>query len=126
MQWVVQRDGVEAGAEDTPCPTRRGILTGMAMLAAAAGMARHPPRFDETLFYLHGEFQSAASGMIRAEGQRQIGLFHGMTEIATALSVIPSGSPRASAMKRQVADWSFQEGQATLRLPADLVASLYA
>ena len=124
MQGNVQRVGVEAGADEAPCPTRRGIITGIATLAAAAGLSRQSQRFDETVFYLHGEFQSAASGMLKAEGQGQIGLFRRMMEIATALSVIPSNSPRATEIRRQVAEWSLDEGESTLRLPSDLVASL--
>jgi hypothetical protein len=92
-------------------------------LAATAGIAK-VSRHDETIFYLHREFQSAATSMLDAEGQRQAGLLRRMTLLATALSVIPSGSPNGRQAKLEVARWSHQQGYCTMRLPSDLVASL--
>lgn len=81
-------------------------------------------RFDETIFYLHGELRKAAAGMVDAKGQYQTDLYRRMIVLATALSVIPAGSPRGQEIKRGVANWSYQEGHYTMRFSPELVASL--
>ncbi|RAX42378.1 hypothetical protein [Rhizobium tropici] len=127
MEYDAQRAGIDAGAEDIPCPTRRGILGGLATFAAAASMRQivvAHDQYDAVLRYLHSEFMDAAARLRRADAQTYNGLYRRMLALATALSVVPAAAPRSLRLKREVACWSLEDGCYTVVLPPDLTAAL--
>ncbi|WP_065091655.1 hypothetical protein [Rhizobium leucaenae] len=127
MECNAQRAVAETGADEFPCPTRRGIISGLATIVATTGLSRvtlTEAHYDATLIYFHAEFMKAASRMAAAEGKLQQTLYRRMMALATAVSVTPIATPRARQARREIADWSFDQGPFTLRLPFDLVAAL--
>jgi hypothetical protein len=127
MKCDVQRAAVVGGANEALCPTRRGVIGGLATLVATASLQRIAPaqgQYDAALIYFHREFMEAASRLGAVEGKLQDVLYRRMMALATALSIIPVNTARSLLARREVAGWSFQDGPYTLRLPPDLIAAL--
>ncbi|OWV94285.1 hypothetical protein ATY81_12620 [Rhizobium sp. R72] len=119
------RDGC-AGATDSPCLARRGVLSGIAALASI-GIAR--PVFgphDETVRYLRREFLGEADRMSVAEGKDRELAFARLAKLANALTVIPAEGEDARRAKADVAGWSIDDGGWTIRLPSDIISALEA
>lgn len=126
MQSDAYRDGC-AGAPDTPCLARRGVITGIAALATV-GLARPADGpHDETVRYLQREFQGEADRMSAAvEGKAKALAFARMAKLANALTVIPADGEDARRAKADVAGWSIDDGGWTIRLPSDIISALEA
>lgn len=125
MRSDAYRDGC-AGAIDSPCLARRGVVTGLAALAGA-GLAR--PVFgphDETVRYLRREFLGEADRMSLVEGKDKELAFARMAKLANALTVIPAEGEDARRAKADVAAWSTEDGGWKIRLPRDLISALEA
>lgn len=120
-------DGI--GGAANPC--RRRILAGLSALMAGAGL---PPAaagsdlgpHDQTILYLKRRLDAAASAMAQCTGRRQAILFRGLSAHASALALTPAHRASCIAIKREVAEWTFSEGDQTICLPAGLVRDLLA
>jgi len=125
MRSDAYRDGC-AGAIDTPCLARRGVVTGIAALASTR-LAR--PVFgphDETVRYLRREFLGEADRMSSVEGKDKELVFARMAKLANALTVIPAEGEDARRAKADVAAWSVDDGGWKIRLPRELISALEA